>query len=564
MSDTQKEVTQDPKKEAHTFCIIQLSRYGDLIQTYQAAAELKLEHPNIRLVLVARKKFAEPLDFILKKVFSKIYLLDPPSFFETKDEYNLENVKNNIRYFLNEIHCEKIFVTINLTFSKTSAYLNSLIKSENKLGLARDNPHQFLINDNWSKFIYSNVMGGPLNPFNLVDLFKNMFGTNANSYKNLKTISPESGILIFHPFASQEKKRWNLNNWSEVMYLVLRDVPKSKIYIIGSPEEYKESMEIINNPILSKYKQRILNLTGTKPISELAEYFVKGQLFVGHDSMCGHLASLYGVQTVTISLGTVRPDETTPYGAANVNLSPKTKCFPCFPNDKCDDFKCHNDLQPQAVGEVIKSLITDENLRQVDKFNFEALNIYVSEINDNGFRLTQVNSEIDDMPYIFKNYYRTLWNYLISEKEENIACPTINEDEASFLTKYLEGIEHIFELNDFGKKYSSYIIQEYEDTTPNITNIQDYTKRLKEIDELTLVLKKSYPYLSPVVDYFHVSKANVAGSNIAEMSANMLLTYQQFNNANSIIYELIQSTLKNFRANYSPQLVKSNIQESNN
>ena len=45
--------------EKKTIAIMQLTRFGDVIQTFQAAKELKKQHPDVRLVLIARKKFAE-------------------------------------------------------------------------------------------------------------------------------------------------------------------------------------------------------------------------------------------------------------------------------------------------------------------------------------------------------------------------------------------------------------------------------------------------------------------------------------------------------------------------
>jgi ADP-heptose:LPS heptosyltransferase len=67
--------------------IVQVTRLGDLIQTYQAARTLKKYYPNVELSLVARRKFAEPLRFLLGRVFSRIYT------FETKDFFSYEGKK---------------------------------------------------------------------------------------------------------------------------------------------------------------------------------------------------------------------------------------------------------------------------------------------------------------------------------------------------------------------------------------------------------------------------------------------------------------------------------------
>ena len=57
-------------------CIVQVTRLGDLLQTMQACEGLKENLPHLKLKLVAREKFAKPLDFLLRKVFDEIYYLN--------------------------------------------------------------------------------------------------------------------------------------------------------------------------------------------------------------------------------------------------------------------------------------------------------------------------------------------------------------------------------------------------------------------------------------------------------------------------------------------------------
>ena len=78
--------------------------------------------------------------------------------------------------------------------------------------------------------------------------------------------------------------------------------------------------------------------------------------------MVGHLAALFNTPSLTISLGSVRPQETTPYHQNAYNIAPKTKCFPCFPSDACAGFQCHHDIPHQAISGSIKMLIAKNEL----------------------------------------------------------------------------------------------------------------------------------------------------------------------------------------------------------
>ena len=45
--------------------ILQLTRIGDLVQTYQATRQFKAENPNTHITLIARRKFATGIHFLL-------------------------------------------------------------------------------------------------------------------------------------------------------------------------------------------------------------------------------------------------------------------------------------------------------------------------------------------------------------------------------------------------------------------------------------------------------------------------------------------------------------------
>ena len=141
----------NPEPRSATIGIIQLTRFGDVIQTTQAVEELKKNHPEYRVVVIARAQFAKPLDFLLKKTFDKVYHLDTKKIFENSEINGLKAPLEGINKFIEEISLEPIDVLINLSFSKSSAYLSSLIKSQHKIGSFFDFNNKMQINDKWSQ-----------------------------------------------------------------------------------------------------------------------------------------------------------------------------------------------------------------------------------------------------------------------------------------------------------------------------------------------------------------------------------------------------------------------------
>lgn len=277
-----------------TMALLQLTRFGDVIQTVQAIANFKKNYPQYRLVLIARSQFAKPLNFLLKEHVDHVYYLDTKNIFRDSETKGLNNSLNLLNEFLNEIKQESIDVLVNLSFSKSSCYLSSLIPSNHKVGPYYDFTNKMVITDKWSQMLYSTVMRGNYNPYSLVDLFRNIIGIKEDQKqkKNLSLVKVEKRKnIVIHPFASQERKSWKSEKWVEVIYKTLKDNEHYTISIVGAKNELVKSHLIIENPLLKTFSNRIINLTGKTTLEELYKEVESSSLFVGHDSMVGHMAS---------------------------------------------------------------------------------------------------------------------------------------------------------------------------------------------------------------------------------------------------------------------------------
>ena len=96
---------------------------------------------------------------------------------------------------------------MNLSFSKSSSYLCSLIDSGTKYGPYYGEKLNLIINDKWSQFLYSNVLRGPLSPFSLVDIYGKILGIKKIS-RLKETNQIRKDIIVVHPFASLPRKMW--------------------------------------------------------------------------------------------------------------------------------------------------------------------------------------------------------------------------------------------------------------------------------------------------------------------------------------------------------------------
>lgn len=532
-----------------TFCLVQLNRLGDLIQTYQVARDLKASYPHITVKLIARKEFYSPLGFLLDSVFDQVIAIDKNSLLASGQ--SLETYISNIENFLKNEHLQSNDVLINFSFCETSNYLMSLIPATHKLGTRIGEKNQIIVQDNWSQFVNGVVMGGSLNPFSLIDIYKSILGLkDRKNWEDTHRHIGKEKTLAIHPFASQSKKRWKPQKWAEVIYKLLKESGDVTVKIFGGPNEKDLADEILSSSSLKRFSDRIVNNVGKFSLKETFEELKTCSHFVGHDSALGHLAKEAHLATLTIALGTVRPLETAPYGINTFVLSPKTKCFPCFPDTQCSFYQCHADLSYQAVTEVIRGFVTKDDISfeelksKVSPFHLDSLSIFRLGPSNTGWYAQERFDEEYSLKETFKDIYRIAWLYKAEEIEENLSLPKISPPVTKELKSLQEGIEQLFQLCEFGKKYSKDIIFELAKDSPAIKEVKRLGDKVQEVDQLMDLLLNAYPLLRPIVEFYKIKKSHLAGENVVEISESSYLVYNDQGVLCSLLYDLINTTIE--------------------
>lgn len=538
--------------------IIQLTRIGDIVQTLQATRQFRAENPNTFITLIARQEFATGIKFLIDTVFDETILIETKDFFKGS---GLESAKQDLGSIINQLNRKEFDVTVNLSFNKSASYLNSLIKSQLTLGMTRNNKSEIVINDKWSQYVYSNVMSSNDTPFNLVDIYRYILGCqDVHKLSNDSNVQRNKSIVL-HPFASSKKKKWGINRWSEVIYKLAKDNPTHIFHIVGGPEDAPEAKRLIESPSLINVASRLHSHAGTAKLSDTYQLLQGASLFVGHDSVVSHIASETLTPSIVISLGTVRPFETTAYGENVINIAPRNKCYPCIPQESCELLPCHNSIGYQPIAAIGTGLINGSKINytflkdNISAFQLDSISVYKSEYQDQGLNLKEISSNHSSLKDVFKDYYKVIWQLYLRDHELNVALPDVSKECAESLYGYLEGVEQLFDLYSFGVKFSNRIIKECEQAKPNTAIIKESIEKLTEIDHLCNVTKKTYPHLAGLIDFFFVSKANAHGDDVIEISKANLLAYYDASNLTAVLNEFIEKST-------SPHIKKNvNIQE---
>lgn len=534
-----------PQEASKHIVVVQLTRAGDLVQTLQAVKDVRTEKPDVFITLVARKHYAKSLAFLLETVFDRIVTFDTPKFFSG----DLANSHKLIGQLVNDISQRPVDAIINLSYCKPSQYLVGLVPAAHRLGPWIGPDNQEVITDRWSQLLYTTVTQGSLNPFHLVDLFKLILGVKLKTNAKVEAATSRKDWIVVHPFASIERKKWKPHKWAEILYKLAKDNSNATVFVVGGPDELALAQELFSGELI-KTRKNIVNLVAQTSVRDVFDRLKSAKLFIGHDSLIGHLASVAKTRTITLALGSVRPWETTPHGANNIVISPRTKCFPCFPQESCAQYICHSDIPYQLVTDIAALALKHDNVMaqfktMANPFLTGTCLIHQTAINSKSGLMDfhELDPKPSAMGDIMRTFYRMTWAYTLGEMEENRGFPMLSRDAHATLLNTMEGLGYLYELSEFGKKYSMTIIEEIAKQSPSLSRIKTTSHKIDEIDRLALLVKKSHPSLAPIVDFFSVMRANLPGNNIVEIAQQSFFVYQDTALSISIISELIEKSI---------------------
>ena len=529
-------------------CFVQLTRMGDLLQTYRVASSLKKHIPETKLHLVARRKFALPLKFLLEQCFDNIFLLDIKDMVESVT--SRDDLIANVSKILEDINSNDFDELVNLSWSRSSEYLCSLIRADNKKGIVRNNKNQVMVEDRWSQMVYSMVMRGDYCPYNIVDIYRSITGSGSVDVKPKTLKIADRKKILIHPFASDSKKYWKYSKWAEVIYKVLKTDKEREVFIVGGEGDREQAEKILESPILDKYRGRICSKIDEMNVCDLLNELSCSELFVGHDSFVSHLAALTDIPIVTLAMGTVRVRETAPYSSNAYIISPKTSCYPCLPEDKCDFYKCHADIPYQVVVGVIDLVLKGKNIDALSvkevatTFLMSSVDIFKTNFKESGFlHLDKITDSDIFLKDVLSTFYRMAYLCFFEMPEEKVNVPELSRGVVNELKEIMEGLENVYELYQFGKTYSKNVLEEISSDSPCVVKLKSYSDNIDEVERLQNLLSIRYPALKPMIDFFIVDRGNVKGNNAVEISEENFYSYHGSSIFASVMYELCEKTI---------------------
>lgn len=161
---------------------------------------------------------------------------------------------------------------------------------------------------------------------------------------------PRIGIVYGSSFNWPQKK-WPWESYAELISNLSQD--GYEFLLLGSPMEIEEGKKITGQAV-----GKIINSTGTLDYSGLLKEVASCDLIVGNDTGTLHLASAYGIPTVTL-FGPTNPKKWNGLTSTPMFME-DVLCRPCYylgEMPPCDHFSCLRKLTPVKVATQIRTLL---------------------------------------------------------------------------------------------------------------------------------------------------------------------------------------------------------------
>jgi len=321
---------------------------GDVILSLPLAGVIKKSNPKTKVIFLGKnysKAIIETSDFVDE--------------FINYDDISLKSIEDQIAFF-KQINADAI---IHIFPNKRIAKIAKKAKIPIRIGTSHRVFHLLTCNKrpNFSR-INSDLHETQLNlkllePLGLntnlnLEEIPELYGYNTYPVlsKNLSNlIEGDKYNIIFHPKSKGSAREWGLDNFGKLVELLSDD--KYRIFVTGTTDEAKLMSEF-----LSKYKGKIIDLTGKMSLEELVSFISKADALVAASTGPLHIAAATGIKAIGIfaPMRPIHPGRWKPIGKkATYVVIDKENCKDCKSGGICT---CILNIEASLIFKKIKEI----------------------------------------------------------------------------------------------------------------------------------------------------------------------------------------------------------------
>ena len=333
--------------------VINLTRFGDLLQTQPVISGLKARGEEVGLVCLDNFSGAARLLGGVDAVFP----LPGAALLAGLDRAWTDGLGLLLGWAQDTLRPFDAQRVLNLTATLPGRLLTRLAGDAPQVGFGMDAFGFGRNTSAWAAFLVASSRNRGSSPYNLVDQFCEVAGleragreyalagaaagARARAAALLAAAPPDArGLVGFQLGASAAVRRWPLERFAELGALLWRGHGLCPV-LLGAPDEVE-----LGARFMAREACPALDLTGRTALPELAAVLGRMRLLVSNDTGTMHLAAGLGVPICAVFLATAQPWDTGPYAEGCLCLEPDMPCHPCGFHHSCT----LNHACRQAVG----------------------------------------------------------------------------------------------------------------------------------------------------------------------------------------------------------------------
>jgi ADP-heptose:LPS heptosyltransferase len=342
--------------------VINLTRFGDLLQTQPVISGLKARGEEVGLVCL--DNFAGATE--LMRGVDAVFPLPGAALLAGLDRNWRDGLSVLWRWAEGNLRPFGAQKLLNLTATLPGRLLTRLAGDAPQVGFGLD-AYGFGRNSSaWAAFLVASSRNRGSSPYNLVDQFCEVagLGRTGRDY-SLAGADPGAraraaglladvpagcrGLVGFQLGASAAVRRWPLENFAALGALLWNEHGLCPV-LLGSPAEME-----LGARFAALGAGPALDLTGRTSLAELAGVLERVRLLVTNDTGTMHLAAGLGVPICAVFLATAQPWDTGPYAEGCLCLEPDMPCHPCGFHHACTlDHACRRTVESGAIYHYIR------------------------------------------------------------------------------------------------------------------------------------------------------------------------------------------------------------------
>lgn len=345
--------------------IVNLTRFGDLLQTGPTIVGLKELHPDAELVLLAERNFAPVCRGI--PGIDRVWELDLDGLGRVLlggTGAHLRQAYGIVEETVRALRAERFDLALNYSSSKMSAVLLRLIGVPDTRGWTMTADGHRLIAHPWSRLFSASCLVRHQAPFNLVDAYKRVAGvprgparlffevpddarSRMDAFLAERGWRPGTPLVAVQLGASRPVRRWPAASWTALARALHARIGARVVLCGGSGERD------FADEIAAALGDVVLDACGATSVAELGALLARADVLVTPDTGPMHMAVAVGTPVVSLFFGPALPFDTGPYAADQLCLHADVPCAPCDHNVTCLDPFCRETIAPAAVADAV-------------------------------------------------------------------------------------------------------------------------------------------------------------------------------------------------------------------